>query len=145
MSGANFEDFEQNISKQAANFAAMFDEKVKMSTILPSDKNCVFLKARSVADSMKGATRPTENDLIAVVSGWEKFLILSKTMLIAAKIEPESLIFRSTNEENWRKGLNGAVMIICDSLTAKNLSDRQNVRSFRLIADESLNELARLF
>jgi DNA-binding transcriptional regulator YhcF (GntR family) len=130
--GASFEDFEQNLSKQGANFAVMFDEKARISAVLPSD-------------SMKGATRPTENDLIAVVSGWEKFLILSKTMLIAAKIEPESLILRSTKEENWRNGLNSASMIICDSLTAQNLPDWQNVRTFRLIADESLNELAQLF
>jgi hypothetical protein len=66
-------------------------------------------------------------------------------MLVAVKIEPESLIIRSTREADWRKGLNAASMIICDSLTAKDLSDLQNVRIFRLIADESLGEIARAF
>lgn len=143
--GANFEDFERNHSKRGANFAAMFDEKAQIGAVLPPGKSCCFLKARSAANTMKGETRPTENDLIAVVSGWETFLILAKTMLVAARIEPESLILRSTNEENWRKGLNVATMIICDSLTAKNLSDVKNVRTFRFIADESINELAKLF
>ncbi len=142
--GTTFADFEQNLSKRDTNFVAMFDEKTKIGAVLPSGKNCIFLKANSVADSMKGKTRPTANDLIAVVSGWKYFLNLSKIMLIAAKIEPESLIFRETNEQNWRKGLNAAAMIICDSLTAKNLSEFQNVRPFKLIADESLSELSRL-
>jgi hypothetical protein len=78
------------------------------------------------------------------VSGWENFLVLAKTMLVAADIEPESLIIRSTRAENWRKGLNAASMIICDSLTAKNLSGLENIRIFRLIAEETLHELARL-
>jgi len=144
VSGASFEHFEQILSKTDANFSAMFDERAKISAVLPTDKNCVFLKARSAAASMTGETRPTADDLIAVVSGWENFLILAKTMLVAVKIEPESLIIRSTREENWRKGLNAASMIICDSLTAKNLSDFQNVRIFRLIAEESLDEIAQM-
>ncbi|HVE55858.1 MAG TPA: GntR family transcriptional regulator, partial [Pyrinomonadaceae bacterium] len=123
--GVSFEEFEQNLLKTDANFSAMFDERAKISAVLPSDKNCVFLKARSAAASMTGETRPTPDDLIAVVSGWKNFLILAKTMLVAVKIEPESLIIRSTGEENWRKGLNAASMIICDSVTAKNLSDFQ--------------------
>ncbi len=142
--GASFEDFEQNISKLGANFAAMFDEKAKISAVLPADKSCVFLKARSAAASMTGETRPTENDLIAVVSGWENFLVLAKIMLVAARIEPESLLVRSTAEANWRKGLHAASMVICDSLTAKNLAELKNVRTFRLIAEESLIELANL-
>jgi siroheme synthase len=84
---------------------------------------------------MKGETRPTGDDLIAVVSGWENFLVLAKTMLVAVRIEPESLIIRSTKEENWRKGLNSSSMVICDSLTAKSLEKFQNVRIFNLYED----------
>ncbi len=144
ISGASFEDFAQNLSLNNAVFAAMFDERAKIGAVLPNGQNCHFLKANSVADSMKDKQRPTANDLIAVVSGWEKFLVLSKTMLLAAKIEPESLIFRTTKDKSWSKGLNAVSMIICDSLTAKHLSDFQNVRPFRLIADESLNVLSQL-
>jgi GntR family transcriptional regulator len=143
--GATFAEFEQYLSKTDANFAAMFDEEAKISAVLPTGKSCIFLKARSAAASMTGETRPTPDDLIAVVSGWENFLILAKTMLVAVKIEPESLIIRSTGEENWLKGLHAASMIICDSLTAKNLSDFENVRPFRLIAEESLSEIVQIF
>ena len=144
VSGASWDEFRENLSKTNSIFAAMFDEKAKISAVLPLDKNCIFLKARSVADSMKGATRPSENDLIAVVSGWETFLGLAKTMLIAAKIEPESLIVRLTNEANWRKGLNAASMIICDSLTAKNFVNDERLRVFRFISDQSLSDLRKI-
>ncbi len=144
VAGAALESIENLLTKRGATFAAMFDEKTKISPLLPPEKNCVFLKANSAAASMKGETRPTADDLIAVVSGWDNFLVLAKTMLVAADIDPESLLIRSTTEENWRKGLNAASMIICDSLTAKNLSDLPNVRPFRLIAEESLGDLAQL-
>jgi DNA-binding transcriptional regulator YhcF (GntR family) len=143
VAGAELENLEKLLAKRDAIFAAMFDEKAKISPRLTAEKNCVFLKANSPAASMKGETRPTADDLIAVVSGWENFLVLAKTMLVAVQIEPESLIIRSTREENWRKGLPAASMIICDSLTAKQLSGLPNVRIFRLIAEESLHELAR--
>lgn len=145
VTGVAFDDFARNHSKREANFAALFDEKAKISAVLPDGKDCFYLKARSAAATMTGETRPGSDELIAVVSGWEKFLVLAKTMLIAAQIAPESLLIRSTREENWRKGLNAASMIICDSLTAKHLlSVTPQVRAFRLIAEESLNEIANL-
>jgi len=142
--GAEFNDFDNILQTRGAKFAAMFDEKAKISARLPAEKSCFFLKTNSPAATMTGETRPDAGDLIAVVSGWANFLTLAKIMLVAARIEPESLIIRSTREENWRKGLQAASMIICDSLTAKNLSGLKNIRVFRLIAEESLNELGQL-
>ena len=144
VAGATFDEFAQKHSQNAANFALMFNEKAKIGAILPPETNCVYLKANSPAASMTGETRPNTEDLIAVVSGWKNFLALAKTMLVAAQIEPESIIIRATDEANWRKGLQNASMIICDSLTAKNLCEFRNVRPFRLIAEESLAELAQI-
>ena len=144
VAGAPLDNLEKLVAKSGASFAAMFDEKTKIGALLPPEKNCVFLKANSAASSMKGETRPTPADLTAIVSGWDNFLVLAKTMLVAANIEPESLLIRSTRDENWRKGLHAASMIICDSLTAKDLPDLPNVRPFRLIAEDSLIELAQL-
>ena len=144
VSSVGFEDFRQNITKTGAILTAMFDEKAKINAVLPPNENCFFLKAHSAAEAMKGQQRPTENDLIAVVSGWEKFLLMSKTMLIAARIDAESLIIRSTREKNWRKGLDSASMIICDSLTAQNFPNDQRIRPFSLISDDSLNELCEI-
>jgi GntR family transcriptional regulator len=139
--GTSFEDFRQNSTKTGAILTAMFDEKPKINVVLPSNENCFFIKANSAAEAMKDQQRPTENDLIAVVSGWEKFLWMAKTMLIAARIDAESLIIRSTNAKNWRKGLESASMVICDSLTARNFSNDMRLRPFQIISEDSLNDL----
>ncbi len=141
VSETSFEDFQKNAKDEVYVFVAMFDETANIKSVLPAEKNCIFLNVRSVADSMKDQQRPSENDLIAVVSGWEKFLLLAKTMLVAAQIEAESLIVRNTKNADWQNGLHSASMVICDTLTAKRLSGLKNLRPFRLIADESLEQL----
>ena len=144
ISETSFENFMTEHCTADSIFVAMFDETAKIKAVVPPEKHCVFLKVRSVADAMKDEQKPTENDLIAVVSGWEKFLWLAKTMLVAARIDAESLIVRDTRRENWRNGLESASMVICDALTAKKLANFPNLRPFHLIADESLEELKRI-
>lgn len=140
VNAASFEEFQQNHQANAV-FVAMFDETAKIRSILSSNKTCIFLKARSVADAMKDKQRPTKEDLIAVVSGWEKFLLMAKTMLLAAEIDAESLLIRLTTQPDWKKGLNSAAMIICDSVSAKHFDGDKRIRQFQLISDESLTEL----
>lgn len=140
--GISFEEFERSHQNSDAVIAAMRDEKPKLEKLLFSGKTVVYLNARSVPDSMTGKKRPSDNNLIAVISGWEKFLIWSKTMLLAAQIEPESLILRATNQENWQLGLKSASMIICDALTAKNFTNDQRIKKFQIISDSSLEKLA---
>ncbi len=137
----SFEDFPGNFTKSDAQIAAMFDEAEKLHEILPPDKSCVVLKTNSVPDSMIGKSRPSNNDLIAVVSRWEKFLELAKMFLLAAGIAPDALVLRPANDSDWKNGLSAVSLIICDSATAKEFPDDQRVRVFRLIADLSLNEL----
>ncbi|MBK7708143.1 MAG: GntR family transcriptional regulator [Acidobacteria bacterium] len=117
--------------------AAMFDEKPKIG----AETECVYLKARSVAEAMSVENRPSKSDLVAVVSGWDKFLWLARTMLVAAKIDAESLIIRSTGENGWRSGIDCASLVICDALTASYLPNDERIREFRLISDESIDEL----
>ncbi|CAN5622007.1 hypothetical protein BH20ACI4_BH20ACI4_21590 [soil metagenome] len=144
VSETGFDDFQKNYHRKNSIFVAMFDEKTKIESVLSSEEHCLFLKARSVADSMTGEQRPSADNLIAVVSGWEKFLLLAKTMLVAAQIDAESLIVRHTKQDNWQNGLSSASMIICDALTAAKISNAENLRPFRLIADESLEQLKQI-
>ncbi len=139
--GVSFEEFQTKQQNSNAIFTAMIDGKPKIESVLPADKTCVYLKARSVSDSLTGEKRPSDDDLIAVVSGWEKFLSWSKTILVAADTEADSIILRSTFEKDWRKGLQNASMIICDSLAAKKFSTDAQVRVFRAIADNSIRDL----
>lgn len=108
---------------------------------MPLNKNFIKLNANSVPNSMTGKTRPAENDLIAVVSHWEKFLELAKMFLLAARIVPETLLLRSANEADWRNGLQNVSLIICDSVTAKEFPNDNRVRVFQMIADSSLDEI----
>ncbi|HQU86135.1 MAG TPA: GntR family transcriptional regulator [Pyrinomonadaceae bacterium] len=139
--GIGFEEFKNHFHKSKAFFVALFDEKSKIESFLAAGQASHFLKVHSVPAAMTGEKRPSENDLIAVVSGWEKFLLLSKTFLIAAKVAPECLILKDTKQKNWRKGLENVSMIICDSLTATKLKPHENLRVFPIISEQSLNEV----
>ena len=119
----------------------MFDEKPKIEPILGEGQRCIYLKGRSVSAAMSGETRPNPGELVAVVSGWEGFLTFARIMLLAAKIDPGNLIVRSTAEEDWENAIRTSSLVICDSLTAQSLNGRDNVRPFRIIADESVDEI----
>ncbi len=139
--GIGFNEFESNVGKFDAIFVALSDEEEKIRNILPHGKKCIFLKARSVPAAMQGETRPAADSLIAVASGWDTFLLMAKTILIAAKVDGDSIIVRSTAEDGWRNGLGDVSMIICDSLTAEDLPNDEKVRPFPLIAEDSLQDL----
>lgn len=145
VSGVSFEDFKQNGASTDAILTAMFDERTKLQPVLAPDKTCIFLKTNSVAGSMKSEDRPGAEHLIAIVSGWKEFLVLAKILLIATKIDAESLIMRNTHEKNWDKGLQNASIIICDILTSQYFPNNKKIRPFRLISENSLNELREVF
>jgi GntR family transcriptional regulator len=137
----SFDDFRAQAARVNAILVAMIDEMPKIEPVLPPDRTCLYLKARSVPGSMTGESRPAPDDLIALVSGWEKFLIWAKTFLVAADVESDSIILRSSKEPGWQKGLKNAAMIICDSLTAGKLAGDERARVFRIVSDDSLGEL----
>jgi len=142
VTAASFEELNgRRKSSENSIVVAMLDEKSKIESLLPADRKRVFMISRSVAASMQGSARPQKDDLIAVVSGWDNFLLLAKTVLVAADIQGDSIILRSMKNADWRKGLKNASMIICDALTAKKFAGDQRIRVFRLISDESLNEI----
>ena len=138
-SGVSFEDYAE--TETDAQIVAMVNETAKINELLPPGKSRIYLRANSVADSMKGKPRPSGSDLIAVASHWAKFTNWAKTYLLAARIEPDALVVRDASEPNWKKGLSEVSLIICDSATATEFPDDERVRIFRLIADASLDEL----
>lgn len=143
--GISFEKFSRQAVADSTRIAAMFDEKEKLLPILSGDAQCVFLNANSVPKSLSGQKRPSKNDLIAIVSGWEKFISFAKLFLLAAKIDPEMFITRHTADRNWKKGIDQAAFVICDSVTAKNIGGYSKVRVFPVIAASSLEQLRRSF
>jgi GntR family transcriptional regulator len=56
--------------------------------------------------------------LIAVVSHWPEFLDKARTMLAAAGVPAEALIFCDARKPQWQRGLENASGILCDAYTA---------------------------
>ncbi|MGI8495823.1 MAG: GntR family transcriptional regulator [Pyrinomonadaceae bacterium] len=104
----------------------------------------VKLKFNSVQNSMRGQTKPRETDLIAIASNWEIFRLRAQTMLIAAGICEENLVIRDANEADWQNGLKSCRFIVADNLTAKSCRNFLDVKTFRLISDDSIDEIRNL-
>lgn len=137
----SFENFAEKPDSDGAVLTAMFDEKPKIEPLLRDGRRCIYLGGRSVSSAMADQTRPSPDQSIAVVSGWDGFLMLARVMLLAAKIEPGNLITRSTNDDGWCDAVSQASVIVCDSLTSCSLGDERNVKVFSLISDESFEAL----
>lgn len=116
----------------------------KMRSQLPPDSSFFSLKINSAMDEIKNHQKPNTNDLIGIVSGWEMFLRWAKTFLIAVGIEAESIVIRDAREKNFQKGLDSCVFVITDSATTQILPKRLSKRIFRLIAEDSIQELKSL-
>jgi hypothetical protein len=108
---------------------------------LPVDSSCLLLHTRSVADSLNAAEKPPVDALVAVVSRWREFLRWTRTVLIAAGLDPASLKFTEASGRDWKKGLRASTFVITDALTATLLPRGCQPRVYRIIADSSLAEL----
>ena len=138
----SFEEFSaRKHHRGGAVIAAMFDEKPKLDPILQNGQKCIYLKGNSVAAAMSGETRPGPDELVAVASGWDGFLTFARIMLLAAKIDPAAIVIRSTADEGWRTAVKNAAVIVCDSYTASQLDGLAAVRPFRVVSEDSINEL----
>ncbi|HEU4389352.1 MAG TPA: GntR family transcriptional regulator [Blastocatellia bacterium] len=103
----------------------------------------LLLQFRSIQGALRGETRPSDDALVTVVSRCEAFLDWSRTVLIAAGIDPDALSFRDAREPGWQEGLSGSSLVISDTLTAKHAPRGCKVRAFPIIADSSIEDLIR--
>ena len=120
--------------------------RVKVTrSVLPPGVELIALQIRS-ANAWLGPWLPSlTGKLIGVASGWPEFLTLARTMLIAAGLDAETIIFRDTRKPRWNRGLEMANAIICDAHTATlPLFPKQAQRIvFPLLADSMREELSR--
>lgn len=115
----------------------------KLRKFLPN--NSIFsLKINSAQDEIKGQQKPEADNLIGIVSGWEMFLRWAKIFLIAVGIDGESIVLRDAKEKNFQKGLASCLFVITDSATAEILPKSLEKKVFRLIAEDSIEELKSL-
>jgi DNA-binding transcriptional regulator YhcF (GntR family) len=137
--GASVEDCAKKLACVAP--VALYSRAEQVRAALPADAPCLFLHMRSVPDELQGKQRPTKEDLITVVSRWQELFKWSRTILIAAGIDPETICFRNPQERDWQKGLQTNWLVITDALTAAQMPNNCNFNVFRIIADSSLDEL----
>lgn len=139
---ADTDEFRSGGYDRNALVVALPDEKSKLHSFLEPGQRIFYVEANSVPRSLVGSEKPESYKLIAVVSGWAQFLEFARVYLLAAKIDPETLILRSTAESNWRSGVDVAAIIVCDTFTARgHFSQDPRVRIFRLITDSSMDAL----
>jgi DNA-binding transcriptional regulator YhcF (GntR family) len=85
---------------------------------LPKGVELVTLPIRSPNQWLNPWLPAPRGHLVGVVSHWPPFLDSARTMLIAAGLPTETLIFREAREPRWRRGLEQVTAILCDSYTA---------------------------
>jgi GntR family transcriptional regulator len=79
--------------------------------------------------------------LVAVVSRWDGFLTIARSMLAASGCNPDIVMFRNSQETNWQIGLNQAQVIICDSSIHELVPPARYVIAYKLLSEECLVEL----
>ena len=82
--------------------------------------------------------------LVGVASRWPQFLDVARTMLLAAGVEAEALIVRDAREHDWAAGLETTSAVVCDCATAERLPRGTRALVFRLVAEESIEQLRAL-
>jgi GntR family transcriptional regulator len=112
---------------------------------IPFGYEIVTLPIRSAIDWLATWLPVPASHLIGVVSRWPEFLTTARTMLLAAGLAPDTLVFRDANKPGWNYGLDEMSTILCDVHTAAHpaLPRRPVIRAFPILADNTAQELAR--
>ncbi|HKQ74861.1 MAG TPA: hypothetical protein VJ810_14300, partial [Blastocatellia bacterium] len=139
--GASVDDCANHSVLVGAVPVALYGQAEVVAAALPPKMACVLIRTRSVPETLKDEKRPSENDLITVVSHWPDFLHFAHSVLAAVNLDPDSLSFRNTAEKGWERGLRASTFVITDAATAAQMPPGIRVRVFRIIADASLAEL----
>jgi DNA-binding transcriptional regulator YhcF (GntR family) len=112
---------------------------------LPKGFELIVLPIRSATGWLSPWLPAPDGHLIAVISHWPEFLNRARTMLVAAGLPTDSLVFRDARSRNWRRGLEQVTAVLCDSYTAQTASFPQKPFQivFPILADSAAAELRR--
>jgi DNA-binding transcriptional regulator YhcF (GntR family) len=113
--------------------------------ILPYGIELITLQIRSANGWLTPWLPVPQGHLFGVASHWPEFLSTARTVLIAAGLTSDTLIFRDARQPRWNRGLDHATAILCDAYTATvpSMPSSPHTLIFPFLADSTLADLAR--
>jgi DNA-binding transcriptional regulator YhcF (GntR family) len=121
----------------------LMNKKEAVQTLLPAGTEVLALSVHSVPMSLKEWLPVPSDTLIGIASRWPGFLSLGRTMLVAAGLDSDSMVFRNTSEPGWQRGMKQMAAVICDSLTASEVPKGCRVIPFPLLSESAATQLRR--
>jgi len=114
-------------------------------SILPAGIELITLQIRSANGWLTPWIPVPPGHLFGVASHWPEFLTNARTVLIAAGLSPEILVFRDARQPRWNRGLDQVTAILCDAYTATvpAMPTKPHILVFPFLADAAVAELAR--
>ncbi len=113
--------------------------------ILPYGIELITLQIRSANGWLTPWLPVPQGHLFGVASHWPEFLSTARTVLIAAGLSSDILIFRDARQPRWNRGLDQATAILCDAYTSTvpAMPSKPHTLIFPFLAEASLADLAR--
>ena len=115
--------------------------------LLPAGSELTVLEVHPVAPELLARLQrylpEHAGELIGIASRWKDFQRIARTMLVAAGLDPESLLVRDATQAGWKRGLDATAGVVCDSVTALELPAGVFPLRFTLLDEPTLAELRR--
>ncbi len=115
--------------------------------LLPAGSELTVLEVHPVAPELLARLQrylpEHAGELIGIASRWKDFQRIARTMLVAAGMDPESLLVRDATQAGWKRGLDATAGVVCDSVTALELPAGVFPLRFTLLDEPTLAELRR--
>ena len=147
LTACDFEDLKTELDPGTV-VVALPSKMQRVSEALGDSARVIPLKISSAAGSLaehlptKGAA--VAKALVGLASRWPQFLDVGRTMLLAAGVEGEALVVRDARQPGWATGLETTSAVVCDCATAERLPRGAKALVFRLVAEESTEQLRSL-
>jgi DNA-binding transcriptional regulator YhcF (GntR family) len=145
VTGISIEDCARPEAVRGAVVLCRPSQAAAVRAALPPGAELVTLPIRSANQWLAPWLPAPPGHLVGIVSRWEGFLTTARTMLIAAGLPAEALLFRDARKPQWKRGLEQVSVILCDTVTASmpGLVGRPRVVVFPLLADGARDAIAR--
>jgi len=126
-----------------AAVVALVSRAHQLGAALPTGTPQLLLRLRSIPEYLQGQQRPGPAALIAVASSSPEILRHTRTILVAAGLDPAALEFRDVREDGWSNGLHLCQFVVTDIVTAPKIPAKCKTRVIRVLSDSSVEELQR--